>query len=116
MIEKLNPEVAIDILEKAKAFLEAEKYPTGLCYVIKEMLRGYYVNSKPTMWVDYCHLHEYIPQFTFENAHKLSEKYGFQKPKDEHLNDVGYWWKVGCVKSRTDFIDAMIKELEQEIV
>lgn len=95
----LSPEEQINVLENVKSRLIKHGCCTGLCHIIQSEIPNtpYYI---PSVY--------YIPSFRRANALLLSTKYGFTKPHSTNP----YWWRMGTVKSRLAFINALITELK----
>jgi hypothetical protein len=105
---KLTKEEKIKILQKAT--IEYKQYAAathlGLCFSLKWVVPSHMKQS------GYKFLRTMFKEFTITNARRLSKKYKFKRPNGK-CN--GYWWSLDESEARISFLNALIKEIENEV-
>lgn len=74
--------------------------PLGKCIIIQD----YYRFS--------TEIADYIPEFTYENAVKLSKKYKFSQPLPTMNGEPIWWWDMDERQPRLDFLNALVNEIQ----
>jgi hypothetical protein len=101
---KTNKELKIKIVELAIETLKKEKFSRGCCY---HMFMSIYKLTLEN--VNYTTIVCFVPEFTLENAKRLSIKYKFPAPKEGGT----YWWRTGLLRTRVKFLTSLLNEIKQ---
>ena len=100
---KITKEIKIKIVELAIETLKKEKLGRGCCYHMDNAIFKLTFEN-----VNYTTITCFVPEFTLENAKRLSIKYKFPAPKSDT-----YWWRGGLVKTRVKFLTSLLNEIKQ---
>lgn len=98
----MEPKVIIQILEKAKAYINRKDDYEGLCHAIRYAYKDYY-------YIDCGLIVDIIPEFTRANA-------------IVHANAIevtyyvsAYWWIVSDIDNRIKFLDWLIETYKNKL-
>lgn len=98
----MEPKVIIQILEKAKAYINRKDDYEGLCHAIRYAYKDYY-------YIDCGLIVDIIPEFTRANA-------------IAHANAIevayycsAYWWKASDIDNRIKFLDWLIETYKNKL-
>lgn len=107
----LSPQEQLDILLKVKEEITTKSYIFGLCSIFEKVLRTtQYSKSKDISIIQKLvqtgkNIYDCIPIFNKQNAEIHSSEYIGQS----------YWWELDNKKSRLEFVEWMIKEMQYYI-
>ena len=94
----MEPKVIIQILEKAKAYINRKDDYEGLCHAIRYAFEDYYINCECIVGIVGI-----IPEFTRENAILHANAF------EVNYYCSAYWWKASDIDNRIKFLNWLIE-------
>jgi len=101
----LSLQEKIQVLENTLLHLTCGYGSNGLCIYVSSNLNKHGISSMSSYDIPL-----YIPEFSRENAIKLSEIYQFETPSNGM-----YWWFRDDYGVRVTFLKSLIKELSKQL-
>ena len=98
----MEPKLIIQILEKAKAYINRKDYYEGLCHAIRCAYKDYY-------YISCERIVDIIPEFTRANAmtHANAIKANYY--------GSAYWWIESDIDNRIKFLDWLIETYKNKL-
>jgi hypothetical protein len=116
MPKELTKKQKIDVLNQAKLSLlktaEYHGYSNGLCFEIRRALQVIFGAQIINSINEDRKIRYFIPEFTMENARRISVKYNLYI--EEFRTSKDYWWSRNDIDSREKFLDLLIKTIEEK--